>query len=55
MNKETIKKTLYIDSELVKKIKIKSAVDETTETNVVNEILENYFKKDGQKYSLKKE
>ena len=47
---EKTKKTYYIDSELVKKVKIKSALDETTETEVINIILKDYFKEKGDKY-----
>ena len=50
-----VKKTFYVDAELVKKIKIKSAVDETTETETINHILENYFNAEGKGYTLKKE
>ena len=50
-----VKKTFYVSNELVKRIKIKSAVDETTETETINKILESYFNEDGKDYTLKKE
>ena len=50
-----IKKTFYVESELVKKIKIKSAVDEVSETETINAILKYYFNQDGKGYALKKE
>ena len=50
-----IKKTFYVESELVKRIKIKSAVDEVSETETINTILEYYFNQDGKGYALKKE
>lgn len=49
---EKIKKTFYIDSELVKLIKIKSAIDENTETHTVNFIVGEYFKESQNKYSF---
>lgn len=53
---EKTKKTFYIHSELVKLIKIKSAIDVTTETDVVNSILGDYFNEHQNKYSfLRKE
>lgn len=55
MTDKRVKKTFYVDAELVKKIKIKSAVDEATETETVNHILENYFNAEGKGYTLKKE
>ena len=53
MEKKT-KKTFYINAELVKKIKIKSAVDENTETETVQKILTEYFSVEGQEYKIKK-
>lgn len=50
-----IKKTFYVESELVKRIKIKSAVDEASETETINTILEYYFNQEGKGYALKKE
>ena len=50
-----VKKTFYVSNELVKRIKIKSAVDETTETEIINKILESYFNEEGKDYTLKKE
>ena len=50
-----IKKTFYVESELVKRIKIKSAVDEVSETETINTILKYYFNQDGKGYALKKE
>ena len=55
MPDKRVKKTFYVSNELVKRIKIKSAVDETTETEVVNKILESYFNEEGKGYALKKE
>lgn len=50
-----IKKTFYVESEFVKRIKIKSAVDEVSETETINTILEYYFNQEGKGYALKKE
>lgn len=47
-----IKKTFYIESNHVKNIKIKSALDETTETDTLNFILSNYFKEHNTEYSF---
>lgn len=47
-----IKKTFYVDSELVKLIKIKSAMDENTETDTMNFILSDYFSKHKNEYSF---
>lgn len=55
MPEKRVKKTFYVDAELVKKIKIKSAVDETTESETINNILEYYFNQEGKDYTLKKE
>lgn len=50
------KKTFYIESDLVTLVKIKSAIDGTTETDAVNFILSEYFNGSGEKYSfLRKE
>ena len=54
VKEERAKKTFYINPEFVKKIKIKSAVDEKTETETVNEILNEYFSVEGQEYKIKK-
>lgn len=55
MTDKRVKKTFYVDAGLVKKIKIKSAVDETTESETINHILEDYFNQEGKSYTLKKE
>lgn len=55
MSDKRVKKTFYVSSELVKRIKIKSAVDETTETETINHILKSYFNDEGKGYTLKKE
>lgn len=39
----TIKKTVYIDKALDKKIKIQAVVEEKTESSTLNEILRNYY------------
>lgn len=46
------KKTFYINSDLVKLIKIKSALDETTETDAINFILRDYFSEHKNEYSF---
>lgn len=38
-----VKKTIYIEKELEKKIKIKAVLEEKTESNLINEILGEYF------------
>lgn len=38
-----IKKTIYIEKELEKKLKIKAVMEEKTESNMINEILGEYF------------
>ena len=44
------KKTVYIEKELEKKLKIQAVVEEKTESNLLNEILGEYFEfMDGQK------
>lgn len=55
MTDKRVKKTFYVYSGLVKKIKIKSAVDEASETETINNILEYYFNQEGKDYTLKKE
>lgn len=50
-----VKKTFYVDADLVKRIKIKSAVDSESESQVVDEILRDYFSQKGQEYILKSE
>lgn len=50
---EKIKKTYYIDSDIVKKLKIKAVVENKTETEVANEILKEYMEKEGDKYTIK--
>lgn len=53
---EKIKKTFYVNSDIVKFIKIKSALDESTETDTINFILGDYFNEHQNKYSfLRKE
>lgn len=55
MNKEKpakVKKTFYIDDDLVMKIRIKSAIEDTSDTNTVNSILGEYFTQQGNKYSF---
>lgn len=47
---DKIKKTYYIENDIVKKIKIKSALEEATETETINIILKEYFSKKGDKY-----
>ena len=47
-----VKKTFYIDNDLVMKIRIKSAVDDASDTHTVNSILGEYFKEQGEKYSF---
>lgn len=37
------KKTIYIEKELEKKLKIKAVLEEKTESNLINEILGEYF------------
>ena len=49
---EKIKKTFYINSDLVKFIKIKSALDESTETDTINFILGDYFNEHQKEYSF---
>lgn len=51
---EKIKKTYYIDSDIVKKLKIKAVVENKTETEVANEILKEYMSKKGDSYTVKK-
>ena len=54
MTKEKrVKKTIYVNENLIKRIKIKSAVDGETESNTINSILESYFSKEGQRYIVK--
>ena len=50
--KSKIKKTVYIHQEIAKKIKIKSAVETKTESQVLDEILREYFNKKGQEYKV---
>lgn len=50
--KEKVKKTFYIDEDLVQQIRIKSAVDNSSDTSTVNFILGEYFKAQGNKYSF---
>lgn len=52
LSNEKVKKTFYIDSELVKLIKIKSALDENTETDTMNFILSDYFSEHKNEYSF---
>lgn len=47
-----IKKTFYLDPHLVKLIKIKSAIDETSETHSINSILSDYFNGRTKEYSF---
>lgn len=49
---EKVKKTFYIDDEIAMKIRIKSAVENTSDTNTVNSILGEYFSGQGKKYSF---
>lgn len=41
---EKIKKTYYIENDLIKQVKIKAAIEETTETDTINSIVKEYFK-----------
>lgn len=47
-----VKKTFYIDEDLAKKIRIKSAFDDSSDTATVNSILGEYFMQEGNKYSF---
>lgn len=51
-NKESentiIKKTVYIDRDLDKKIKIQAVMEERTESSMLNEILKKYYAEKGE-------
>ena len=38
-----IKKTVYIDKDLIKKLKLKAVMDDSTESKTLNKILAEYF------------
>lgn len=44
-NNNRVKKTIYIENELNKKIKIKAIMEKETESSLVNNILSEYFTK----------
>lgn len=41
----SVKKTVYIEKDLIKKLKLKSVYDEKTESAMLNDILREYFAK----------
>lgn len=43
-NNKTVKKTVYINEDLVKKIKLESVLEDSNFTKTLNKILESYFK-----------
>ena len=42
-NVDVIKKTVYLEKELIKQLKLKAVMEESTESKTLNKILTEYF------------
>lgn len=45
--KQIIKKTMYIQKNLIKELKLKAIIEESSESETLNKILSEYFKAKG--------